>query len=309
MPENLKLAGLDSIVVEANLPRREFWSRLGAEATPSYLEHATSPFKQWKVVVPDDEKETVVEVSEYTAAESIVRLGHDPRDRGLHADAIPLAEHLITGALALDKNVLGAIEGVGTDFSWAGNVVFGTCGLVFGGGTTVGLGTEGAVYKGNATRVSGSSRFTTTVCSTAQLSNSFWMNAARADVGCVYASGSKVLQETNLVNAYVPFIPTFRVKDETERIFESLMMRWRNERVESSSGMEVFLNDAYQKIIGLGERAVPLILRELERGPDHWFWALVAITRQNPVPNSFKGNMTMMRQFWLNWGQRQGYEW
>ena len=34
---------------------------------------------------------------------------------------------------------------------------------------------------------------------------------------------------------------------------------------------------AYQQIISMGEAALPLILRELERNKDHWFLALMAI--------------------------------
>lgn len=33
----------------------------------------------------------------------------------------------------------------------------------------------------------------------------------------------------------------------------------------------------------MGEAAVPLILRDLEHQPDHWFWALREITQANPV--------------------------
>ena len=33
----------------------------------------------------------------------------------------------------------------------------------------------------------------------------------------------------------------------------------------------------------MGEPVVPLILDELRREPDHWFWALEAITEENPV--------------------------
>ena len=36
----------------------------------------------------------------------------------------------------------------------------------------------------------------------------------------------------------------------------------------------------YQRIIGMGLPVVPLILEELEREPDQWFWALEAITKK-----------------------------
>ncbi len=37
----------------------------------------------------------------------------------------------------------------------------------------------------------------------------------------------------------------------------------------------------YQRIIGIGWPVVPLILDELQREPDQWFWALEAITDEN----------------------------
>ena len=62
----------------------------------------------------------------------------------------------------------------------------------------------------------------------------------------------------------------------------------------------------YQRIIGIGMPAVPLILRELEREPHHWFWALEAITEQNPVPAEALGKTNDMARAWLDWGKRQG---
>ena len=42
----------------------------------------------------------------------------------------------------------------------------------------------------------------------------------------------------------------------------------------------------YQQIVGMGMIAVPLILEELHREPDQWFWALECITEENPVPRT-----------------------
>ena len=72
---------------------------------------------------------------------------------------------------------------------------------------------------------------------------------------------------------------------------------------------EMAMHPAYQEIIGMGELAVPLILAELERDPDHWFWALKAITGADPVPEHCRGHLEEMAQAWLRWGRMQGYEW
>ena len=45
------------------------------------------------------------------------------------------------------------------------------------------------------------------------------------------------------------------------------------------------------EIIGMGPAVVPLILSELEKEPDRWFWALEAITDENPVAASDAGDI------------------
>ena len=60
--------------------------------------------------------------------------------------------------------------------------------------------------------------------------------------------------------------------------FQALVSEWRREVAWTSSSSEMAMHPAYQQIIGMGRVAVPLLLRELEQHPDHWFWALRAIT-------------------------------
>lgn len=66
------------------------------------------------------------------------------------------------------------------------------------------------------------------------------------------------------------------------------------------------MHPAYQAIIGMGEIALPLILESLSRRLDPWFWALEAITEDNPVPRRFRGNMEEMARAWLRWGHERG---
>jgi hypothetical protein len=63
----------------------------------------------------------------------------------------------------------------------------------------------------------------------------------------------------------------------------------------------------YQRIIGMGAAAVPLLLEELQREPDQWFWALEAITEANPVPAEDAGKVRRMAQAWIDWGNQHGY--
>ena len=64
------------------------------------------------------------------------------------------------------------------------------------------------------------------------------------------------------------------------------------------------LHPAYQRIIGMGWAVVPLLLNELQRQPDHWFWALQAITGEEPA----RGTETLQAaaEAWLNWGREPG---
>ena len=52
---------------------------------------------------------------------------------------------------------------------------------------------------------------------------------------------------------------------------------------------------------------VPLILAELATEPDHWFWALHAITEENPVAPKDSGNVGKMTDAWIKWGRQRGY--
>jgi len=94
-----------------------------------------------------------------------------------------------------------------------------------------------------------------------------------------------------------------------EAVFADLVRRWKVERGPSSSTTELAMCPSYQRIIGLGPVAVPYLLRELEREPDHWFWALKSITGADPVPVKSRGKVGEMARHWILWGREQGYSW
>lgn len=94
-------------------------------------------------------------------------------------------------------------------------------------------------------------------------------------------------------------------RSETERIrdrFARLRTEWKEQSRFLSNTAQMALLPSYQRIIGLGPAAVPLILEELEREPDHWFLALEAITDEDPVPLGSAGNLREMAAAWLTWG-------
>ncbi len=93
-----------------------------------------------------------------------------------------------------------------------------------------------------------------------------------------------------------------------EKRFSTLATTWKRETEHVSNVTKRILHPAYQKIIGMGEPAIPLILRDLlKNGPDDWFWALSAITDENPITKDMAGNMGEMTEAWLSWGKKAGF--
>jgi hypothetical protein len=93
-----------------------------------------------------------------------------------------------------------------------------------------------------------------------------------------------------------------------EQRFNRLAKSWKSETELVSKVSRKLMHPAYQRIIGMGEPAIPLILKDLaENGPDDWFWALTAITDENPINEEIAGNMFAMTEAWLQWGRGAGY--
>ncbi len=96
---------------------------------------------------------------------------------------------------------------------------------------------------------------------------------------------------------------------DVEERFQRLASIWKAERGPTSSITAIATHPAYQQIIGMGPAVIPFILRELERELDHWFWALKAITGEDPIPPESRGKMRAMAEAWLRWGRERGYTW
>jgi hypothetical protein len=67
---------------------------------------------------------------------------------------------------------------------------------------------------------------------------------------------------------------------------------------------------SYLRIVGLargstGNEIERLLLEELEAEPDYWFYALTAVTGEDPVQpqDDFDGAVNA----WLEWGREKGY--
>lgn len=97
-------------------------------------------------------------------------------------------------------------------------------------------------------------------------------------------------------------------RDEPRRAqFLRWSAEWKRATEFESSLHAIAMQAAYQRIIGMGDEAIPYILEELLREPDHWFWALTSITGVDPVPPGDSGDLQRMTEAWIRWGRIHGY--
>ena len=99
------------------------------------------------------------------------------------------------------------------------------------------------------------------------------------------------------------------VMAEVKRAFQRLTEEWKAGRGPATTVRTMTEHPASKAIIELGEPAVPLLLEELDREPDHWFAALRAITGVNPVRAEDQGDLDKMAGSWIEWGRSNGYRW
>ena len=96
------------------------------------------------------------------------------------------------------------------------------------------------------------------------------------------------------------------LEQDVEARFNDLAEEWASETAHLSMMSNIVLHRSYQEIIGLGRDVLPLILKRLSVEPNHWFWALRAISGEDPVPAADVGRFDAMRRAWLQWGRSRG---
>jgi hypothetical protein len=90
-------------------------------------------------------------------------------------------------------------------------------------------------------------------------------------------------------------------------MFQVLAKQWLRETALYASLSKKVLHPAYQRIIGLGPDAIPLILKELEVRPNHWFWALEALAQGDVPKLGDDFSLAAARSAWIQWGRDKGY--
>jgi hypothetical protein len=96
-------------------------------------------------------------------------------------------------------------------------------------------------------------------------------------------------------------------ESEVRNRFRRLAAEWKERSFLLSNSAQMAMLKPYQQIIGMGLPVVPCILEELQREPDQWFWALEAITGENPVPPEAAGITRLTAQSWIDWGIARGF--
>jgi hypothetical protein len=91
-----------------------------------------------------------------------------------------------------------------------------------------------------------------------------------------------------------------------EKQFRLLADQWVSETGMQSSMSIKLSHPAYLAIIDMGQKVLPLILRELRDRPNHWFGALRAIAMESPVPEHNRSDPLIARTAWLDWGKEKG---
>ncbi len=125
-------------------------------------------------------------------------------------------------------------------------------------------------------------------------------------IGSVYGwpdQDIRYLSVVALEETIIVVKPVTPVGAQIRQKFHELAECWKRETIFESSVERTIAHPAYQQIVAMGVIALPLILEDLAKAPDFWFWALSAITGESPEPSGSAGNIAVMAQAWLDWGK------
>jgi hypothetical protein len=93
--------------------------------------------------------------------------------------------------------------------------------------------------------------------------------------------------------------------------FRTQADKWARETQHLSSPAQMMAHPSYQAILGMAQdnkrEIIRLLLLDLERNRNEWFWALSYLTQDNPIKPSDAGKMDRMISAWLNWGRKNHF--
>jgi hypothetical protein len=89
--------------------------------------------------------------------------------------------------------------------------------------------------------------------------------------------------------------------------FPAVLERWEDETAFLSDPQAITSHPSYRALVENALVAVPLILRELQKGPSPLVWVLEdAFPGERPYSDDKIGNLVEMTKAWLAWGERRG---
>jgi hypothetical protein len=143
-----------------------------------------------------------------------------------------------------------------------------------------------------------------------------WLKPSQPEVAPKVISSPGI--DKNILDDVIPSLRLFRrevekeqeetvIDRDVEERFSRLASEWKQETAHISSMTALVMHPKYQNIIGMGPSVLPILFRELQENPDYWFWALRAITEEDPTTPEDAGNLERMAKAWLAWAKEHGY--
>ena len=87
--------------------------------------------------------------------------------------------------------------------------------------------------------------------------------------------------------------------------FKEQAEKWQRETEHLSSPTQRVMHPSYQAILGMGNKVVPILLRDLQQNRRPWFWALSYLTQENPINPKDSGRIDQMIEAWVRWGKEK----
>lgn len=112
--------------------------------------------------------------------------------------------------------------------------------------------------------------------------------AARPQANTTVTTGA------HYASSYSDFITHFHLR----------LQQWRSETAFDSNLDAIVSHASFRDIVGLGQRAVPLIIDELSIRPSLLVYALEDIVGEQPYAPNTQGNIRAMTDYWLLWADR-----
>jgi hypothetical protein len=106
---------------------------------------------------------------------------------------------------------------------------------------------------------------------------------------------------TSLVHLAPSLASAFAINQE----FAALVEEWERETFFHSSLSKQFTHPAYVRIIAMGEKAIPLVLKELQKDNGDWFYALKFMAGKDLSAGI--EDYQVAKEAWLNWGYKNNY--